>query len=62
MQNILHFKVVERIGPPELDVIARLVAGEARGVEGDEAIAHGPLLHRSMQDARVSEDDHLGIT
>ena len=59
MQHVLHFEVVERVGAPELDVSVSLVAGKARGVEGDEAVAHGPVLDGGMQDARVSENDDL---
>ena len=59
VQHVLHFEVVKRVRTPELDVSVSLVAGEARGVECDEAVAHGPILDGGMQDARVSENDHL---
>lgn len=31
------------------------------GVEGDEAVAEGPFLHRFLQDHLLGKDDHVDV-
>lgn len=59
VQHLLHLQVVEGVRLSQLNVLSRLVAWEARGVEGDEAVAVRPLPHRLIQNAIVPKDHHL---
>lgn len=53
--------IVYAVGAAEFDILHCLVVGETFAVEGDEAMADRPRLHRIVEDHVVAPHDDLKL-